>query len=467
MQQQQLAPLDGLQPPDDEQNETAKGQRLEEKIYDYIQQQKKKKKGRKKSAAEKKKEKEEKEAEQKALAGVDIDQVKRHVEYFWPREKGAGQLFVLVGKSERGKTHFLRWLLYSMCLMKKDPFQFGLIMVRTKFKNSFKFHWATEKHVRIYEGFRKDILQTYVENLKKRYEKNGYLEPSFLVFDDLVGILNSMDQWMQNFFGTYRHYNITIFIAVQYLTGRNSISPIMREQTSYCIMFNSKVQRTMLNLWENYGQMMPKKDFFAHLSNATDPELVGTKHACVVYAEHIDKLEQNYMSWLAPKTLPDGEVMLKGPDKPKPKSKEEIRKEQALKELAWRAPTWLPETLKLSREEKDKVMRMMQYADAANYRLTKRKHRMAFRDQAMLNKFTASVEQADKKAEADYTEEIYRKEKERLKILYPKPDFVYGRVAPDPNDPRDPARRRVPEHVLRISNGPYIGMPGLAPGGQV
>jgi len=399
--------LDRLPPPDDEDGGKAagKGQSLEEKIYDYIEQQKKKRRKGKKTAAEKKKEKEEKEAEKKALAGVDIDQVKRHVEYFWPREKGAGQLFVLVGKSERGKTHFLRWLLYSMCLMKKDPFQFGLIMVRTKFKNSYRFHWATEKHVRIYEGFKKDVLQKYVENLKQRFEQNGYLEPSFLVFDDLVGILNSMDQWMQNFFGTYRHYNITIFIAVQYLTGRNSISPIMREQTSYCIMFNSKVQRTMLNLWENYGQMMPKKEFFAHLSNATDPDIVGTKHACVVYAEHIDKLEQNYMSWLAPKTVPDGEVMLKGPDKPKPKSKEEIKKEQALKELAWRAPTWLPETIKMNRETREKVMRMIQYADAANYRLTKRKNRMAWSDKRKLIAFNVGEDRAEQIAKKRWEDE--------------------------------------------------------------
>ena len=89
-------------------------------------------------------------------------------------------------------------------------------MVRTKFKNSFSFHFASEQHCKIYEGFRMDILQNYVENLKRRYLENKYLEPSFIVFDDLgktqvvvvdntnalfaVGVIDSTDRWMQNFF---------------------------------------------------------------------------------------------------------------------------------------------------------------------------------------------------------------------------------------------------------------------------
>eukprot|EP00808_Paulinella_micropora_P013508 g3095.t1 len=108
-------------------------------------------------------------------------------------------------------------------------------MVRTKFKHSYRFHWASEQHVRVYEGFNKDVLVQYVDNLKRRYQQQGYLEPSFLVFDDLVGILNTQDGWMSNFIGTYRHYNISIFVAVQYLTGRQSVSPIMREQTSFTL----------------------------------------------------------------------------------------------------------------------------------------------------------------------------------------------------------------------------------------
>ena len=234
-----------------------------------------------------------------------------HVSKFEPLKADAGQLFILVGKSERGKTHFLKWLLYHGCTRKWAPFQRGMVFVRTKFNCSYKFHPASRPNVMIFEDFRLDILKKYVENLKKIYKEHGKLEPSFLVFDDLVGVLNNDDPWFVNFIGTYRHYNITIFIAVQYLTGRKSVSPIMREQTTACIMFNSKNHRTVENLFENFGQLFEsRKEFQAHFYNMTESMKVGSKHAAMVYFEWEDDYLENYMSWLAPADLPEGKVFV-------------------------------------------------------------------------------------------------------------------------------------------------------------
>jgi hypothetical protein len=239
----------------------------------------------------------------------------RYVDLFNPRQKGAGQLFVFVGKSERGKTHMLRYLLYHGCSRENDPYQFGLIFVRTKFKSAYKFHKLARPYVRIYEGFLLETLKAYVRNLEQRYKKYGKLEPSFIVFDDLVGVLNNDNAWFQNFIGTYRHYNITIFIAVQYLTGRHAISPIMREQTTAALMWNSKTHITNENLFKNYGQLFPDlRAFTRHFYNMTDLKLRGTRHACMVYFEWQDEIRKNYMSWLAPAELPDGQVIVKGPD---------------------------------------------------------------------------------------------------------------------------------------------------------
>lgn len=225
---------------------------------------------------------------------------------FEPKDASAGQLFVLVGKSEKGKTHFLKWLLYKGLTRARAPFLFGLIFVRTKFKLSYRFHPESEGNVKVMEGFNLDVLKQYVCNLEKRYKAQGYVEPSFIVFDDLVGVLNNEDSWFQNFIGTYRHFNITLFIAVQYLTGRKSISPIMREQTTAAIMFNSKVKRTMVNLYENYGQLFDtQREFDEHMAEMTEEGQRGTRHACCIYFEAIDDIRNNYMSWLAPKDLPD------------------------------------------------------------------------------------------------------------------------------------------------------------------
>lgn len=244
--------------------------------------------------------------------------IKRWSELFDPRDTQAGQLFILVGKSERGKTHFLKWLLYNACLRARAPFQYGLIFVRTKFKHSYKFHWSSAKYVKIYEGFMLTVLQTFVRNLEQRHKEQGYLEPSFIIFDDLVGVINNGNPWFQNFIGTYRHFNITLFVAVQYLTGRQAVSPIMREQTTAAIMFNSKTLRTNQNLFENFGQLFPKrKEFEDHFFSMTDERVMGTRHAACVYFEWEDDIRKNYFSWLAPAELPDHQIVLKGPDGPK------------------------------------------------------------------------------------------------------------------------------------------------------
>lgn len=271
---------------------------------------------------------------------------------FEPRDASAGQLFVLVGKSERGKTHFLKWLLYKGCTRERAPFLFGLIFVRTKFKLSYRFHPESADNVKVFEGFSVEVLKQYVKNLEKRYKEQGYVEPSFIVFDDLAGVLSNETAWFQNFIATYRHYNITLFIAVQYLTGRKCISPIMREQTSACIMFNSKVKLTLTNLWQCYGQLFDKqKDFEDHLNRMTDETVVGTRHACCIYFEHIDAIEQNYMSWLAPAELPD-DVLVMGIEASKAPSSSTQKKARGQDRLGTSAKKFMAIQEKLEKEKR-------------------------------------------------------------------------------------------------------------------
>lgn len=59
----------------------------------------------------------------------------RNADIFRSKDPTAGQLFVFVGKSERGKTHFIKWLMYDHILRKENPIKFGLVFVRTKFKH--------------------------------------------------------------------------------------------------------------------------------------------------------------------------------------------------------------------------------------------------------------------------------------------------------------------------------------------
>ena len=226
--------------------------------------------------------------------------ITRNADIFESKDPTAGQMFVFVGKSERGKTHFIRWLLMDQIQRETNPLKFGIVFVRTKFKHSYKFV-PDEK---IIQGYDEEILQQYAQNLQAMYEEQGFLDPSFLIFDDLVGILANTSAWFNNFIATYRHLNIHIFIAVQYLTGRAAVSPIMREQTTFAIMFNSKTNRTIENLYEAYGQLFEsKRDFKDYLFANTEPSKVGP-YVCIVYIEKEDRLEHNYIPMRAPKKVP-------------------------------------------------------------------------------------------------------------------------------------------------------------------
>lgn len=224
----------------------------------------------------------------------------RNADLFESKDPTAGQMFVFVGKSERGKTHFMKWLLMDQIQRETNPLAFGVVFVRTKFKHSYDF----VPDDKVFEGYDEEILQQYVRNLQAMFEEEGRLPPNFIVFDDLVGILNNRGAWFVNFISTYRHLNIHIFIAVQYLTGMHAVSPIMREQTTFAIMFNSKTTRTITNLFENFGQLFEKKkDFQQYFFANTEPSKVGP-YVCLVYNEREDELEKNYIPMRAPAKLP-------------------------------------------------------------------------------------------------------------------------------------------------------------------
>lgn len=218
---------------------------------------------------------------------------------------GDGQLFVLVGKSERGKTHFLRWVLSNMMNATENRLEFGIVFVKTKFTNSFQF--LPKSRTMIVQGFNEHALKQFVLNLEKMYKKLGKarMPSNFVVFDDLVGVINNGSEWFTNWIATFRHLKTNIFTAVQYLTGRKAISPIMREQTTAAIMFNSRTHITLENLYKAYGGLFPNLQLFKqYFLRHTDKNNVGP-YMAMVYFERLDALEDNYLMIRAPKDIPE------------------------------------------------------------------------------------------------------------------------------------------------------------------
>ena len=208
---------------------------------------------------------------------------------------GQAIIVVFVGKSYRGKSYFLKYLISDR--LNRNKFKFGLVFTTTKFNGDYKFLPDN----RVIEGYNEEILKKYFNNLKRIKDKDGEVPPNFIIFDDLVGVLANQTSFFNSFITTCRHLNISVFIAVQYLTGKNAISPTMRQQTTHAIMFHSKMKSTVENLYENYGQMFDSlKEFRQHYDEITKDQYVA-----MIYLEKEDDINKNYFGIRAPKNIPE------------------------------------------------------------------------------------------------------------------------------------------------------------------
>jgi hypothetical protein len=220
------------------------------------------------------------------------NKIARNIEKLFDDGTKSSKLFVLVGKSFKGKSYMMRYILSDW--LRTGKVKFGLVFCKTTFNNDFTSFLPKDK---VIEGYDEEILKKYVDNLKNIIKEKGSVPPSFLVFDDLVGVLNNQSDWFNNFMSTFRHYNINIFIAAQYLTGKKAISTLTREQTNFAIMFNSRTRRTLENLYESYGGLFPSlEEFKTYFIDGTKQQ----PYVAMLYSEHIDELEDNYNFIKAP-----------------------------------------------------------------------------------------------------------------------------------------------------------------------
>ncbi len=212
---------------------------------------------------------------------------------------GNAHLYIFSGKSQKGKSHLIKYMLYDR--FKNAGWKYGLVFCKTKFNHDYDFLPDN----RVIEGYDEEILKKYIENLRKKMRSGGKnaVKPNFIIFEDICGILKGSD-FFNNFITMYRHTNTNIIISVQYLTGRNAISPILREQTTHCFIFDTKTKRTLKNLYDSYGQLFDHEDDFKEYLRANTSE----KYACVLYIERIDDINNNYIPIKAPKDLPKHEL---------------------------------------------------------------------------------------------------------------------------------------------------------------
>lgn len=196
-----------------------------------------------------------------------------------------------LGKSKSGKSYNTSYLL-NYFTIEEPVFHGGIVMLGSQGLNE-DYDFLPKKC--IINGYQEEILQNYVAKLKKYRETHNKPPPaSFLVLDDLMGQLNN-SQWFQNFISTYRHYNITVFLNVQFLKSRAS-STLLREQVSYAFIFNTKTKNTIDALYDCFGQLFNSYEEFKQHFLQTSKE----RYSCMLYIADRDELEHNYYKYMGP-----------------------------------------------------------------------------------------------------------------------------------------------------------------------
>ena len=198
------------------------------------------------------------------------------------------QICLFLGKPKSGKSFALRHQILKQTVDNK-VFRYGLVFTKTKFNKSYDY--LPDDYV--YDNYNAEILQRYLDGLKELNEHE--LQPSFVIFDDIQGLLSSQDPSLTQLVSNHRHFKISVFFCFQYIYGRAS-TPVLRECTTLAFLFNSKGKRTLEALFESFGQLFDNFKEFKEYFLACTKE----KHTAMLYIQDVENKDENYLQYKAP-----------------------------------------------------------------------------------------------------------------------------------------------------------------------
>lgn len=215
--------------------------------------------------------------------------------YFMDRS----QFVLTCGSSRSGKTYAMKSLL-STLIFKYKHFKRGFVFEGSKGLNS---DWAWVPDQWRFDGYKDSQLNGICELLKKQKDslpEGKELPATFIVFDDLLGIL-SKSKFFVHFLSIYRHYNISIFLNTQQL--KNGIT-IIREQTTIALLFDTDQQ--IKSYYDCFGTRYSdnKNEFIEEFRRIVDPKT----HTGMLVIAGVVK-EHNYLAYKAPSNFKPYPVM--------------------------------------------------------------------------------------------------------------------------------------------------------------
>jgi hypothetical protein len=223
-------------------------------------------------------------------------------EFSLPGPDEQPKIFVMVGKCDSGKSHFLEYMMYVYGQRKQ--FKFGLCFTSTGFTGAYDY--LPKKSV---QEFDMDYLEEYVVSLRKRIEagkaehgRKWNLPHNFIIIDDSLGLVGNSAFFM-NFVATHRHTRTTVFLLTQGLTAARSCNTVVRNNTNFAMMWPTPNGDAHVGLYKAYGTMCGKLSDFTKELNMCRERM----YSCLVFKANSDYTtrEQAYTRVLAPADIPE------------------------------------------------------------------------------------------------------------------------------------------------------------------
>lgn len=181
----------------------------------------------------------------------EIDQKALTEKVYTDFEHPHAQLFLMVGRSGSGKSNFIKFLLYKM-FSHPDPkkrWKFGITFARTKFNGDYEY--LPEKYVS--DTFSEEKIKKYITNLETMKKQGKKIPPNFILFDDMVGLLDGNSDYMNNLWSKFRHTNTNVIVSVQYVNARKGLNQLLKEQTNHVLAWKTNNHRTYQVVFECWG----------------------------------------------------------------------------------------------------------------------------------------------------------------------------------------------------------------------
>jgi hypothetical protein len=183
--------------------------------------------------------------------------------------------------------------------LKQNYFKFGMVISRTKFNGDYD--WCPDEYVK--DEYDEQKLQQYINKLRMYKKSKGYVPPSFLILDDVLGAVSVYSNFWTQLISQFRHFNLTLIIASQSITSKLT-STLLRECVNISVMFRSVFKNTIVASFESFGQLFENYDEFLNLYL----KITGQKYHALLFINDKDSKEQSYFDYIAPPNTPEFKI---------------------------------------------------------------------------------------------------------------------------------------------------------------